>query len=231
VTVVTEQYREFLLAGEQRRHEDGARVAVITYLRSLGVDESAAAGAWIAVSLAVGRRAELIAEEHAAKVAARRGKSIKKTYDDEIVKGQLEQIGALVDAAVKAVEKASDYSWDHLAAEMTRFMPRAQFVADARQVRDSANYALSKLKRNGRPSSAKNALVDELAMIWRRATGKPPTASGEGTFDAPRSHFGKFVALAVTAVAGDFEDGFTDLLVNAVARHKKRNPKRVAKAS
>jgi hypothetical protein len=37
--------------------------------------------------------------------------------------------------------------------------------------------------------------------------------------------------LAASAKPGDFEDGFANLLVNAVTRYKKRNPKRVAKPS
>jgi hypothetical protein len=198
-------------AAEQRRREDGAKHAIIAQLHALGVNEATANEAWTAVLLAVGRHA--------------------RTYDNQTVKGQLEDIIARTNAAVKAVEKASSDAWDHLAAEMTRVIPSAQFVADARQVRDSAREALAKLKRPGKPSTAKAALVDELAIIWSRATGKMPTASGEGSFGAPRSHFGQFVAFAVSAEPGDFKAGFADLLVNAVTRYKKRNPERVAKPS
>jgi hypothetical protein len=50
---MTEQYPEFLQAADQRRREDEGRAAVVDYLCSLGVDESVASGAWIAVQLAV----------------------------------------------------------------------------------------------------------------------------------------------------------------------------------
>jgi hypothetical protein len=195
-----------------RRRGEGA---VITYLCSLGADESTAATAWIAVQLAVGRYSDLV----------NAGRATEQT------KIHINAIAHAAGHLVKAIEKAPGGAWDHLAGEATRTITRSQFEADVRMVRDSAKDALDKLRSNGRPTSARVALVDELAVIWSRATGKMPTASGEGSFGAPRSHFGQFVALAASAKPGDFEDGFANLLVNAVTRYKKRNPKRVAKPS
>jgi hypothetical protein len=145
-------------------------------------------------------------------------------------KDNIEAIKRAADLLIKEICK-SDAAWDHLAAEMTRDVTRSQFEAEVCHVRESARAALGKLKPNGKPPGAKAALVDELAVIWRRATGETPAASGAGAFDAPRSQFGKFVARAVSAVAGDFEDGFAELIVSAARKYKKRNPPRVSKAS
>jgi hypothetical protein len=214
VSAVTEQYPDFLQAAEQRRREDGARSAVVSYLRSLDVDESTADGAWIAVRFALTRYADRVS------AAARAGRT----------KDNIEAIKRAADLLIKEICK-SDAAWDHLAAEMTRDVHRSQFEAEVCHVRESARAALGKLKRNGRPTSAKTELVDELAVIWRRATGKTPGESGVGTFDAPRSQFGKFVVRAVPAVAGDFKDGFAELIVRAARRYKERNPPRVSEAS
>jgi hypothetical protein len=226
---MTEQYPEFLQAADQRRREDEGRAAVVDYLCSLGVDESVASVAWIAVQLAVGRHAEKIAEQHAEKTAKARGKGIKKIYDDKAAKDNLEEIERAAERLVEAIEKSSDYAWNQLATEATRIIRRSAFEADVRMVRDSAADALGRLKLNGKPVGAKAALVDELAMIWRRATGKMPDKSGGATLNKPYFQFGKFVARAVSTVAGDFEKGFSDLVRSAADRHDKRNPERVGK--
>jgi hypothetical protein len=183
---MTEQYPEFLQAADQRRREDEGRAAVVDYLCSLGVDESVASGAWIAVQLAVGRHAEKIAEQHAEKTAKARGKGIKKIYDDKAAKDNLEEIERAAERLVEAIEKSSDYAWNQLATEATRIIRRSAFEADVRMVRDSAADALGRLKLNGKPVGAKAALVDELAMIWRRATGKMPDKS-EGQHSTSRT--------------------------------------------
>jgi hypothetical protein len=210
---MTEQYAEFLQAAEQRRREDVARAGVADHLRSLGVDESTADGAWIAVRFALTRYADRVS------AAARAGRT----------KDNIEAIKRAADFLIKEVCK-SDAAWDHLAAEMTRDVHRSQFEAEVCHVRESARAALGKLKLNGRPPSAKTELVDELAVIWRRATGKTPSASGNGTFAAPRSPFGRFVALAVSDVPSDFKKGFAELIVRAARGYKKRNFPRVSKA-
>jgi hypothetical protein len=213
VSAVTEQYPDFLQAAEQRRREDGARAAVVSYLRSLDVDESTADGAWIAVRFALTRYADNVT---AAARAAR-------------TKDNIEAIKRAADRLIKEICK-SDAAWDHLAAEMTRDVHRSQFEAQVCHVRESARAALAQLKRNGRPTGAKTELVDELAVIWRCATGKTPSASGNGTFAAPRSPFGTFVALAVSDVPGDFKKGFAELIVRAARGYKERNPPRVSEA-
>ena len=102
-----------------------------------------------------------------------------------------------------------------------RVGPRANFEADVRRVRDAARGALKKLKQSGRPAGAKAALVDELAMIWWRATDKPPTTSGAGDFEAPSSQFGEFVKCVVGSDP-DFIRGFGELLTAAGRRIRQK---------
>jgi hypothetical protein len=214
---MTEHYPKFLQAAEQGRREEGARAAVIAHLCSLGVDESVADGAWIAVRFALGRYSD----------------QVSAPRDAEHTKIRIEEIARAAASLVEAIEKAPDVAWDHLAAETTRIVHRSRFEADVRMVRDSATDALGRLKPNGRPAGAKAALVDKLAMIWRRATGETPGKSGDGTFDAPRSHFGRFVKVVVVSTIADpsdFRKGFAELIVSAAGRYKKRNPARVSKA-
>jgi hypothetical protein len=269
---MAEHYPEFLQAAEQRRREkDRARAAVVDHLHSFGVQQSIAAGAWLAARLAVDRHAEKIAEQHAEKIAKQAGRGIKKIYDDKVVKMRVEKIARAAAKLIEAIEGAPHVVWANIseayatprdedvdkqvargrtrgevlekAAQNARRLneewrqrigPRSQFSANVRVVRDSADDALARLKRNGRPTSARAALVDELAVIWRRATGEMPGGSGAGDFDDPHSDFGRFVkvvVVAATARPSDFKNGFAELIVSAADRYKKRNQAQVAKAS
>ena len=210
-----QNHHELIESAEQRRCNDDARRAVVDYLRGLGVGKSTADGAWIKVRFALDRYADNGDARNA-----------------EQTKIHIDEIARAAKNLVAAIEKAPAAAWDHLAAETARIIHRSQFEADVRIVWDSAQDALGKLKRNGKPVSAKVELVDQLAMIWFRATDKLPSASGEGSLDAPRSEFGRFVKVVVTTLrAAGFEKGFADLIVGAARRYKKRNPHRVAKPS
>jgi len=87
-------------------------------------------------------------------------------------------------------------------------------------LKDSAKSNLVSMARPGAPS-AKISFVRELMIIWLEGTGKNPGASGAGTFDKPRSRFGKFVKLCVQMIPADhreFENDFGGLLRRALTQ-------------
>ena len=76
----------------------------------------------------------------------------------------------------------------------------------------------NEIRRMGGRRRIKRALVDELAVLWHAATGKKPSASGDGSFDAPRTDFGRFVRDCVRMLPEyvEFRYGFPDLIRRAV---------------
>jgi hypothetical protein len=219
---------------------------VAEYLVSIGVEEIPARQAAFVAGLALERyqSAVEVARESRAKSLARSRNSKAVRSPAKIY---AEKIARAANALVKAIESADDGDWSRLefahahpivdsklpreapfyipaggadALWHDRIGPRMSFAADARIVRDAATDALQMLKGRGRPAGAKAALVDELSVIYWRATGKAPTAAGEACWEQPISQFGQFVRCTVAVKERDFCTGFAELLTAAVKRFR-----------
>lgn len=225
----------------------GSHSDVVEYLVSLGVDVEVANQARLATWLALSRYSAS-AGARLALTAKRKAKGPPRdAQGDKSAKGHAAKIARAAAALAAAIEASPDTLWNALeevyatdergivcdadarnalrlkAQWRERIGPAASFAANVRIVRDAADEALARLKVSGRPAEPKSVLVDELAVIWRRATGRPPTASGAGELDSPHSRFGEFVRRAVSGHEDEFRGGFADLLKHGVARYRPRN--------
>jgi hypothetical protein len=213
----------------------------IDYLVARGVDESRAKQAWLAAKLALSRytcqvapltRFDVEAEKiHAQEIAdaARRFADALDGSSDILWRRLADTHatnpgGITSDADVTNAERLYE-NWDSRLGRQ-----RANFAANVRLVSHAAQETVQRLKKPGRPVGEISGLLDELAVIWRRATGRAPTGSSAGDFERPRSYFGEFVSLCLSTLPAShrFENGFADMIRRAAKRYCARNPARVA---